>query len=225
MAFGKKKNFQSDDDLLDFGSDADGFGGSDDLFGSSEIGGDSFDFEESAQGKQKKKKNNGGGKGIGGIIGIAAMVIVAVLIVGMIFKTIGGPSKKECDEIVTTFEDGCREQNFMKLADVVNPKYRNGIKAILMVSTTLTDVENEQVMEMIDEATGGMLGNLSGSAGEGLSSVMKSMSIEPVKYGMPGKTRTVKCKVSVGIFEKYVNLTVKKANKQVYIAGAELADE
>jgi hypothetical protein len=53
-----------------------------------------------------------------------------------------------------------------------------------------------------------------------VSDILKTISIEPVKYGFPGKTRVVKCKVSIAGITEYVNFTIKKENGDVYIAKA-----
>ena len=230
MAFGKKKNVQSssDDDLLDFGYDSDSFGGQDDFGGGDSFGGgDQFGYNGGQDdfgggGKRSGGKKNSGG--IGKILIPIAVVLVIVIVAGSIISSMIGPTRGDCKEVLETFEDGCNELDFLKLADVVDPTYRNAIKAILItVSGVLPDDVVEKVAEIIDNATGGFLGQAAN--GSGLANVMRSVKIEPMRFGMPGKSRVVKCKVTAGVFDAYINVTIKKKNKECYIAKVEIAKD
>ena len=56
-----------------------------------------------------------------------------------------------------------------------------------------------------------------------ITDIFKTITIEPVKYGFPGKRRVVKCRCSILGIEQYVNFTIEKANGECYIADAEPA--
>ncbi len=247
MAFGKKKNVQtpSNDDFMDFGYDDGGFGGGDSFqggtggdsfgyggggsYGGDNFGGDSFGVDDFGGGTGGG--NVGGGRGgsrnhggFGKVLIPIVAVLVVVILAGSIYGALVGATRGQCKQVLETFEDGCNELDFMKIADVIDPSYRNAIKAIAMVASgALSSDAVEQLAQLIDKATGGFLSQAAN--GEGLSNVLRSVKIEPMRFGLPGKSRVVKCKVSAGVFSAYINVTIKKKHREAYIAKIEIAKE
>ena len=107
-----------------------------------------------------------------------------------------------------------------EMAECLEPSLCNKIKAALLVTKMITKQDMNDLVGLIVESIGSGLIPDTGDTTLEVSDILKTISIEPVKYGFPGKTRVVKCKVSIAGITEYVNFTIKKENGDVYIAKA-----
>ncbi len=230
MAFKKKKTSKmANDDNFEFDSFGDDIdlGGSDDSFGGDiDFGGqDDNPFGDGTQPVGKKSGKKGGGKsggGVGGVIGIIVAVLAVIIVGGAIVSAVIGPTRGDCKKVAARFQEGCNEMDFYKLADCVAPSYRPAIKAIIMVAS-LSDEDVDAVVTMVDQATGGILGDAAEQTSTSLSQVFKQVTVEPVKIDiLPGKTRSMRCKVTAGVFDVYVKVTVAKSHGEAYISSVQL---
>ena len=181
-------------------------------------GGDFYD-DEQPTGK-KRKKSNIAGK-IASVLGVIAVVAAVVVIGYLAFSLITGPSKKQCNTVISNFEQASNELDLSGMAESIEPSVRTKVKAAVLVIEALTKTDTEDILKMFVNALGsGFIPE--GSSAE-LTDVFKTITIEPVKYGFPGKTRVVKCRCSILGIDQYVNFTIAKANGECYIASAEPA--
>ena len=211
----KKKSSDPDDDFFGF----DDNGGSDSFLQDSSGGSISFDDDPPVK---KKKKF---GSGILGIL-LAAVIVIAVICGAYLgFSSIMGPGKRECREILNEFEYGCNNLDISAIAECLEPNLSNKIQAAVLVTKVITKQDANELLSMVVEGLGVGLIPDTGDTTLDVSDLLKSISIEPVRFGFPGKTRVVKCKVSFAGISQYVDFTIRKAHGEAYIAKAALAKE
>ena len=232
MAFKKKKTPRvANDDNFDFDSfDGDiDLGGSDDSFGEDfSLDGqdeDPFGGQQAGGKKGGRKGGRRGGKsgGAGGVIGVIVAVLAVVIIGGAIISLFIGPTIGDCKKVAARFEEGCNEMDFYKLADCLAPSYRTPVKAVITVAS-LSDDDIDKVVTMIDQATGGVLGDAAEETSTTLTQIFRQVKVEPIRIDLlPGKTRSMKCKLTAGVFDVYIKVTVAKSNGEAYISSVQLA--
>lgn len=153
-------------------------------------------------------------------------ILVIIAIIGAVFfgyASITGPRKGECKEVLNNFERACNKLDLNEMADCLEPSLCNKIKAAILVTEVITNQDVNDLAGLIVEGIGAGFIPDTGDTTLEVSDILKTISIEPVKYGFPGKTRVVKCRVSVAGITEYVNFTMKKADGDVFIAKAALA--
>ena len=224
MAFGRKKKNVHRDDESDYSYyENDEY--KTDEYNAEEVDTDSYDSYNYDDDSNTPEKPDSKGNVLK-VFATLGICVAAVLLIFSIFAVVTGPSKSDCREIIESFEDGCHELDLMKMTNAIDPSYRNHVRAIIMVSETLTDADLEKALELLDSAMGGLLGTASEEGFEGsLESAVKDIRIEPESYGLPGKNRVVRCKVTAGVFETSIKLTMRKKNKETYIAKVTLAED
>ena len=171
---------------------------------------------------KKKKKNNIAGN-IASVLGVIVAVAAVVVIGYLIFSVITGPSKKECYTVISNFEHSSNELDLSGMADGIEPSVRTKVKAAILVIEALTKTDTEDILKMVVNALGS--GFIPEGSSAQLTDVFKTITIEPVKYGFPGKKRIVKCRCSIMGIDQYMNFTIVKSNGECYIASVEIAKE
>lgn len=151
-----------------------------------------------------------------------ALVLVVVIAAGSIIGAIVGPTRGECKELLEDFEEGCREMDLYKLVNCIDPRFRTAANFALLAGDTLTGDSLDTVLQTLDNAMGGTLSEAADGTSQTLENTIKSIRIKPIRYGLPGKDRVVQCKVTVGVFEQYVKVTIRKKHREAYIANVRL---
>ncbi len=220
--FGRKKHTNNpDEDFFDFNDNtaADPFFNNDS--GDSLMPDDNgFDFDDSTNKKRKKRKNPGRA-----VLGILIPILIGIVIIGAIYfaySSVTGPRRSECTELLNDFEKACNKLDMNDMAECLEPSLCNKIKAAILVTTVITKQDINDLLGLAIEAIGSGFIPDTGDTTLEISDILKTISIDPVRYGFPGRTRVVKCKVSIAGITEYVNFTIKKENGDVYIAKAGL---
>ena len=240
--FGKKKNISNpDDDFFDFKAEAasdsffdtpqetpfglkdslDGAGG--DRYSSGSSGGFSLDDDGDGGGKGGNSRKRRKGNMLAKLAGVLVPILIIIAIGGAVYfgySFITGPRRGECKELLHEFEQASNKLDLDEMAECLEPSLCNKIKAALLVTKMITKQDMNDLVGLIVESIGSGLIPDTGDTTLEVSDILKTISIEPVKYGFPGKTRVVKCKVSIAGITEYVNFTIKKENGDVYIAKA-----
>ena len=155
----------------------------------------------------KRKKSSGNG----GAIGLILAVILIVIAVGGIYTVIKSPSKSQCDEIITEFQESCNNMNISGVIGCLKPSL---INTGLQLGTSV--VGKDDIMSIFSSFGG--LDEMGEGTGLDVEELFQMMKLEPKRYGFPSKERKVVCKVSFGAFSQYVNLYVGKMYGDPYIS-------
>lgn len=234
MAKKKSKNVSSDPYDMAYGDSYDSYG--DDPYATSYTDtSDPYDDDPYGEGggttssKKGKKKNNKktGNRGKkGGNIGgtLVAIVVVIALLVGILsgVGALVGPTKGQCKDTIEQAEYSLNTMDVNGLCDVINPMIGRKLKALIMVANMLTPEDAASYIESaIDQLGGSIL-----PEGMDAADVLEEIEIEPYRFGLPGKTRKVKCNlIFAGSTYAKVEIHLKKAEGEVYISKIKSVNE
>lgn len=228
--FGKKKTqAQSSAEYDDYGynddTSYDDYGdtqGVDDYgvddYGDGGYGGDDYPTTP-VNTKKKKKGGNKGGNPLGKILG-AVVVIAVICAVFFAVTSVIGPRKGECKEVIETAQSGFNNLDPQQVTSVLNPSIRTKIDAILLLTQVVTDESASEILTTAVNYLGSGLvpGDLEASE------FFKQVELEPYKFGLPGSSRKVTCRVKInGTTYQNVIITIKKSHGEAYIDKVRLA--
>lgn len=214
MGIFKKKKSVSTDDYFDMENNEDM---NTDYFDDSNN--DFMDSDEEDYQPKKKKKNVAGT--IGSVIGVIAVIAVVLAVGYLVFALITGPSKKQCKTLLADFQYSCNELDLSGIADNLEPGLSTKVKAAILAVDLLTDQDTDELLKMIINTMGS--GIMPEDSTAEITDIFKTITIEPVKFGFPGKRRVVKCRCSFMGIDQYMNFTIGKANGKCYISHVETA--
>ena len=208
--FGKKKTGRYDDELdNEYTESYDGEDGGVIL----------TDDEEDDEDDYPKKKSAGLGS-IGVIIG--AIIVIGLLYVGV--SSIWGPRTGQFKETIAELQGGINELNPDRFINVLEPKTKRIIQIIFVTLESTTDIDMSNAFA--DALNSICKGLLPSDTGEPVTDLLKKIEIVPINYGLPGFTRSVKCKVQFdGVTYKYIRIKLKKYEGETYIRGITLLDK
>ena len=224
--FGKKKNnipldgdefgVDSFDSSSDFNSDfSDSNDFAQDPFGGGSDFGDNSSFE-TEDGAKKTSKGSKGGKA-GMILAVVGIVLAIAAAAFLIVTAIIGPRRGECKELIGQFQTSCNKLDLNGIAECLDPRIGNKIKAGLMVLQVATDTSQNELLEEVVELIGNdALNNTLGGETD-LVSGFEALEIYPESYGIPWKSRDVRCSVSLVGFEEEMIFTITKRHGKVFI--------
>lgn len=208
--FGKKKKGSYDDELDNEYTES--YDGED---GGVILTDDGLDDEED----DYSQKGSNLGK-IGVIIG--AIIVIGLLYVGV--SSIWGPRTGQCKETIAELQGGINELNPDRFINVLEPKTKRIIQIIFVTLESTTDIDMSNAFaDALNSICKGMLPS---DTGEPVTDLLKKIKIVPINYGLPGFTRSVKCKVQFdGVTYKYIRIKLKKYEGETYIRGITLLDK
>ncbi len=168
--------------------------------------------------KQKKRKSSGGGSKV--LIGILVAVLVVVgVYVGV--SSILGPRRGECTEVIGTVQSGLNNLDPQQVVSVLKPSVRTVLGGALTLGQIATDTDSS---ELLTEAVNALGGGLMPDDSIDTAEYFKGIEIKPIRYGLPGLTRRVRCRVMYnGTTYSYINITIKKHYGESYIDSVSLA--
>lgn len=168
-----------------------------------------------------KKKSSGSGtarRKSGGVSPV--LIIVLVIIVAAVgISALVGPTMGQCKEVISDFQTACNDMDASEMLDCLNPVIANPLRATLLVGTAVTGTDSSEILTKIFDTMGGGLDSLTSGSGMDMTQVMRGIEIKPYRFGLPGRKRTVRCKVTVAGFVSYMKITVGKSHGEPYIAG------
>lgn len=226
----KKKNAGTQDDFgmdMEYGNPMDSVGDGLDSYGNGtgydfgiDMNGSSFD-PYSSQGDMEEDNPLPPRKGNSflPILGFVATAVIIVVVGYLVFSLVTGPSKKQCRTMIKGFESACNDVDLSGMADYLEPSLSAKVKAGIAVADLFIDTD--KILKMIGDGIG--IGSLLTNSSADTTDVFKAIVIEPVKYGFPGKSRVVKCRISFLGIEQYVDVTIRKADGRCYIANCDIA--
>lgn len=153
-----------------------------------------------------KRKNSFGG--LLPLIGIFfAICLVGSVIVGVIVS----PSRNQCEEIIEDFQFSCNRLDANGVVRCMKPS---------LITTALnigTAIAGDEATEAITQVLGSGIDMMGIGSEETIESLFQTMEITPKKFGLPKKTRKIRCKASFGVVSQYVDIYVTKYEGDVYI--------
>ena len=210
--FGKKKKRASRDEYFDMDLNNDDII---DDYGADDTYSDLDSPDEYVPVKQKKNPV----AMIGKVLGTVAVMAAIIIGVYLLFSVITGPSRKQCKTLMADFQYACNEVDLSRIADCLEPSLATKIKAAIVIGD-LTGQDIDDLLKMAVNTLGS--GFMPKDSTAEITDVFKTITIEPVKYGLPGKKRVVRCRCSIMGVEQYLNFTVKKVHGSCYIDKVEI---
>ena len=183
---------------------------------------DTFDDDgQPRQSSKKKKKKSSFDPSILLVI-VGAIVVIGLLYVGV--SSIWGPRTGQCKEVISELQGGINELNPDRFINVLEPKTKRVIQIIFVTLESTTDIDlSNAFSDALNSICRGMIPS---DTGEPVTDLLKKIEIVPVNYGMPGFTRSVKCKVQFdGVTYKYIRIKLKKYEGETYIKGITLLEK
>lgn len=168
--------------------------------------------------RRKKKKS-----GLGGLIAVVAVILVlALLFVGV--TSVIGPGKGACEEVIAEFQSSVNTLEDKRFLAVLEPETRRSIQVLFVTSTGSADTDLSNAFSRALDAI--CPGFLAADPNGDPKDVLEKIVIEPVKFGLPGKTRKVKCEVRYGNgMDQLVRITLQKYEGQCLIKSIVLVDQ
>ena len=220
----KKKQVSYNQDNYDDGY-ADDYSASyqdtlDDAYGSDpyDPNNDPYDIDNqpggSSSGKKKKKKGSSDPKSL--LVIVAALIVIALLYTGVC--AVIGPRGGECKEVITEFQEGINELDAKKFINVLDPRVKRLVQVVFIGVESTTDIDvSNAFAQALNTLCSDMLPS---DSSEPVTDLLKKIEITPVNYGLPGKTRSVKCKVQFdGVTYKYIRIKIKKYEGECFISS------
>ena len=159
--------------------------------------------------------------------GILVVIIGAIIVIGLLYvgvSSIWGPRTGQCKETIAELQGGINELNPDRFINVLEPKTKRIIQIIFVTLESTTDVDMSNAFA--DALNSICKGLLPSGTGEPVTDLLKKIEIVPVNYGLPGFTRSVKCKVQFdGVTYKYIRIKLKKYEGETYIKGITLLEK
>lgn len=171
------------------------------------------------QGSSKKKKKSGSFDPKSLLAIVAVLIVVALLYTGVC--SVMGPRHGECKYVITEFQEGINELDAKRFINVLDPRIKRIVQVIFIGVESATDIDISNAFEQaLNTLCSGMLPS---ETGEPVTDLLKQIEIVPVNYGIPGLTRSVKCKVQFdGVTYKYIRIKIKKFEGEPYISSISL---
>lgn len=168
--------------------------------------------------RRKKKKS-----GVGGLIAVVAVIVVLALIFVGVTSVIG-PGKGACEEVIAEFQSSVNSLEDKRFLAVLEPETRRSIQVLFVTSTGSADADLSNAFSQALDAI--CPGFLAADPKGDTKDVLEKIVIEPVKFGLPGKTRKVKCEVRYGNgMDQLVRITLQKYEGQCLIKSIVLVDQ
>ena len=162
------------------------------------------------------KKKNPSRKGMSKM---ALAILIIVLVSFFAYIMFVCPRIDECNKLVNDLQTSCNELDLLGIADCMNPTARNAIYIIAGAGIVLDDML-DQVVKLFDDD----FSHIMEGSGMQLSDFFEKIKIKPIRYGFPGKSRIITCRVSFGGITQKVRMVIKKEYGEVYIDGIELIE-
>lgn len=168
--------------------------------------------------RRKKKKS-----GLGGLIAVVAVILVlALLFVGV--TSVIGPGKGACEEVIAEFQSSVNTLEDKRFLAVLEPETRRSIQVLFVTSTGSADTDLSNAFSRALDAI--CPGFLAADPNGDPKDVLEKIVIEPVKFGLPGKTRKVKCEVRYGNgMDQVIRITLQKYEGKCLIKSISLIDK
>lgn len=163
----------------------------------------------------------------GSNLGKIGVIIGAIIVIGLLYvgvSSIWGPRTGQCKETIAELQGGINELNPDRFINVLEPKTKRIIQIIFVTLESTTDIDMSNAFA--DALNSICKGLLPSDTGEPVTDLLKKIEIVPINYGLPGFTRSVKCKVQFdGVTYKYIRIKLKKYEGETYIKGITLLDK
>ena len=212
----KKSNFEPD---LDFNDDSD-------LDFKDDLGLDFNDGQDDVApqngGKKKSTRNRRGFDPSALLLVLGGIIVIGLLYVGI--SAVIGPRVGESKEVIAELQGGINELNPDRFVNVLEPKTRRIIQVIFIAVESMTDID---LTNAFSQALNTLcVGFLPSDTNEPVTDLLKKVEIVPVNFGLPGRTRKVKCKVKFDdVTYQYIKVTLQKYEGETYINKIELIDK
>lgn len=173
--------------------------------------------------KSEKKRSGDAAKIVLMVVAVIVIIVAVIIAASTISSALGCPSKKQCQEVIEDFQESCNSLDAEGILDCLDPTIANPLKAALFVGSVVTSSTTD-ILTSILEAVGGDVLSFTDGTDMDLSSAFEVLTIEPKRFGLPKKSRKVRCKVTIGTITQYMNIYVAKKNGDAYISKVELAN-
>ena len=229
MAFLKKKkaNRYNSPDVNDDGSIEDYTAGFDydDTYQDDSYQDDSYQddpFDGGGQPQPSKSKNKKKFDASALLLVLGGIIVIGLLYVGV--SAVIGPRVGESKEVIAELQGGINELNPDRFVNVLEPKTRRIIQVIFIAVESMTDID---LTNAFSQALNTLcVGFLPSDTNEPVTDLLKKVEIVPVNFGLPGRTRKVKCKVKFDdVTYQYIRVTLQKYEGETYINKIELIDK
>ena len=170
-------------------------------------------------GSGSRRSSGGGGKVLAGIVGVIAVFVLVGVILGFIFS----PTRGQCRRTIQNFQSACNTLNVQDLLNCMDPDNMviQGLKIANIGVTTLTNQDTSDLLtQLLSFGTGGS-SQITTETGMDLTTIFKMMVITPRRFGFPGRTRKVQCRVSISGIQTFMNIYLVKRDGEAYISRFE----
>ena len=184
-------------------------------------GQDPWPDDDAGNGPSRKKKRKGFDPS-GLITVLVAVVVIGLLYVGV--SSIIGPGRGKSREVITELQSSVNDLDSTRFIKVLDPETKRSIQVIF---ATLQSTEESDLADAFAKALNTIcIDMVPTDTDKEVTALMKNMEIVPLKYGLPGKTRKIKCKVQYDdtIFE-YIKITLQKYDGETCIKSIVRTDE
>lgn len=193
----------------------------DDAYGTYSDGGDYDETDDSYNTPGNGKNNKQSKKGKKSfdpkslLVVVITIVVIALIYVGV--SSIIGPRTGESKEVIAELQEGVNTLNPDKFINVLEPKTKRIVQVVFAGLKSATDID---LSDAFAQALNMICSNIIPSdSEEPLTDLLKKVEIVPVSYGLPGITRSVKCKIQFdGVTYAYVRINLKKLSGETYIS-------
>lgn len=176
-----------------------------------------------AKKKSTAQKNTSSGTGKKILLLVAAVFLVGLL-GGTIIGAIYSPSRSECKKIIAEFQESCNELDTNGILNCLKPSVSNPLKIALGIGSAVTSQSSDEMLENILEALGGGMSEITENTDLSVKSLFETMELHAKRFGLPGRTRKVKCKAIVGGLQQNVYIYITKWDGDPYISKVSFRD-
>ena len=167
-------------------------------------------------------RGSGSGFGIGKIVIIALIVIAVLAAVCLLVGYAKSPTRWQCKEVIEQFQEGCNDLDAVEIINCLHPTVAATLNTVLLLGGAVSSLAPSDMLKQVFQALGGNLETVTQQvSGEGMDTVsaFESISIKPVRYGMPQAKRKVRCKATFGgAVSIYMNIYISKEEGEAYIS-------
>ena len=148
------------------------------------------------------------------VIILAVVVVILLSYVGV--SSVIGPRVGQSKEVISELQSGINDLDPTRFVNVLEPKNRLIVQMIFAAIQGSTDVDlSNAFADALNTLCSGVLPS---DTGKPVTDILKKVKIVPVNYGLPGKTRNVKCKIQFdGVTYQYIRITLEKYEGETYI--------
>lgn len=160
--------------------------------------------------KKKGKKKKGGFKKV---LAVIACLVLVWFVIGIVV----GPTDRQCREKVEDFQYACNSLSANALLDCMHPTIATRAKLAIMAAGVMTDTRPDDWLPQLVSYMGSGIGSITQGTDLDLIDVFRQMKLTVRSVGLPGRTRRVRCKLTVGEFSQDVYIYFRKSRGTTYI--------